>query len=122
MTDRATDNPDILDLLPRLTDDDAGVRPIALIELADLEAPDGLPWLTDALVVDPAPEVRAEAARLLEAWEEPEVVQALCAALADSAEPVRLAAAQSLSELKSLEAGQLILPWLNHAQAFVRAS
>ena len=122
MTDRTTDNPDILALLPRLDATDAGVRRIALIELADLEDPDGLPWLTDALLVDAADEVRAEAARLLEAWEEPEVVQALCAALADAAEPVRLAAAQSLSELKSLEAGQLILPWVKHADAFVRAS
>ena len=50
------------------------------------------------------------------------MVQALCAALADVAEPVRLAAAQSLSELKSLEAGTLILPWASHADAFVRAS
>src|SRR5690606_7753432 len=122
IADLTTDNPDILYLLPRLEAVDAGVRRIALIELADLEDPDGLPWLTDALVVDPAAEVRAEAARLLEAWEEPEVVQALCAALADAAEPVRLAAAQSLSELKSPEAGQLILPWVNHADAFVRSS
>lgn len=74
MTERTTDNPDILALLPRLGAADAGVRRIALIELADLEDPDGLPWLTDALLVDVADEVRAESARLLEAWEEPEVV------------------------------------------------
>lgn len=122
MSERSTDNPEILELLPRLEADDAGVRRIALIELADLEDPDALPWLTDALLVDGADEVRAEAARLLEAWEEPEVVQALCAALADGAEAVRLAAAQSLSELKTPEAGQLILPWTTHADAFVRAS
>ena len=35
MTERITDNPDILPLLPRLADADAGVRRIALIELAD---------------------------------------------------------------------------------------
>ncbi|EKT4465446.1 HEAT repeat domain-containing protein [Pseudomonas putida] len=122
MTERTTDNPDIHQLLPRLADTDAGVRRIALIELADLEDPDGLPWLTDALLVDRDPEVRAEAARLLEGWEVPEVVQALCAALADTAEPVRQAAAQSLSELKSLETGLLILPWAEHADGFVRAS
>src|SRR5690606_2831935 len=98
MTERTTDNPDILELLPRLADADAGVRRIALIALADLEDPDGLPWLTDAVLVDADATVRAEAARLLEAWEEPEVVQALCAALADADEAVRLAAAQSLSE------------------------
>ncbi|WP_312155418.1 HEAT repeat domain-containing protein, partial [Pseudomonas sp.] len=122
MTERTTDHPDIAELLPRLNADDAAVRRIALIDLADLEESEGLPWLTDALLVDSSTEVRTEAARLLEAWEQPDVVQALCAALADSAEPVRLAAAQSLSELKSMEAGLLILPWVNHADAFVRAS
>ena len=40
-----TDNDDILVLQPRLTDADAGVRRIALIELADLEEPEGLLWL-----------------------------------------------------------------------------
>ena len=43
MTDRTTDNPDIVALLPRLDATDAGVRRIALIELADLEDPDSLP-------------------------------------------------------------------------------
>ena len=90
-----TDNPDILDLQPRLQDADAGVRRIALIELADLEDPDGLPWLAHALTHDAAANVRAEAARLLEAWEEPDVVDALCQALADHAEDVREAAAQN---------------------------
>ena len=64
-----TDNEDILALQPRLTADDAAVRRIALIDLADLEEPDGLLWLVDRLAQDPAEEVRAEAARLLEASE-----------------------------------------------------
>ena len=59
-----TDNDDILALQPRLTADDAGVRRIALIDLADLEEPDGLLWLVERLAEDPAEEVRAEAARL----------------------------------------------------------
>ncbi|WP_312935806.1 HEAT repeat domain-containing protein, partial [Pseudomonas sp.] len=122
MTQNSTDNPDILALQPRLRDADASVRRIALIELADLEDPEGLPWLVAALASDADGQVRSEAARLLEAWEAPEVVEALCAALADSQEPVRLAAAQSLSELKSLSAGRLILPWVRHADGFVRAS
>jgi hypothetical protein len=42
-----TDNDDILALQPRLTDEDPGVRRIALIELADLEEPEGLLWLVD---------------------------------------------------------------------------
>ncbi|WP_024767014.1 HEAT repeat domain-containing protein, partial [Pseudomonas nitroreducens] len=117
-----TDNPDILDLQPRLQDADAGVRRIALIELADLEDPDGLPWLAHALTHDAAASVRAEAARLLEAWEEPDVVDALCQALADRAEDVREAAAQSLSELKTAEAGVRLLPWAAHSEIFVRRS
>ena len=48
----------------------AGVRRIALIDLADLEEPDGLLWLVNRLAEDPTEEVRAEAARLLEAWED----------------------------------------------------
>ena len=116
MTPFTTDNPDILDLQPRLQHADPGVRRIALIELADLEEPEALPWLARALTIDPAAAVRAEAARLLEAWEEPEVVQALCQALADSDETVREAAAQSLSELKTAEAGRLLLPRGFHRQ------
>ena len=49
-----TDNEDILALQPRLTAEDAGVRRIALIDLADLEEPDGLLWLVDRLRQDPA--------------------------------------------------------------------
>ncbi|HGN1917983.1 TPA: HEAT repeat domain-containing protein, partial [Pseudomonas aeruginosa] len=63
-----------------------------------------------------------EAARLLEAWEEDAVVDALCAALADPVPAVADAAAQSLGELKEPAAGRRLLPWLGHADAFVRAS
>ncbi|MEG6992752.1 HEAT repeat domain-containing protein, partial [Pseudomonas aeruginosa] len=68
------------------------------------------------------PCVRGEAARLLEAWEEDAVVDALCAALADPVPAVADAAAQSLGELKEPAAGRRLLPWLGHADAFVRAS
>lgn len=117
-----TDNPDVLELQPRLEDSDAGVRRIALIALADLEDPDGLPWLIAALGHDPSASVRAEAARLLEAWEEPEVVHALCQALTDPDNDVREGAAQSLSLLKTEASGRLLLPWARHADPFVRAS
>ncbi|MDR9749818.1 HEAT repeat domain-containing protein [Pseudomonas sp. SZMC_28357] len=116
----STDNDDILALQPRLTDADAGVRRIALIELADLEEPEGLLWLVDRLAHDPTEEVRAEAARLLEAWEDEPVVAALCQALTDPSSAVQEAAAQSLSLLKSAAAGQVILPWTAHAETTVR--
>ena len=115
-----TDNDEILALQPRLTAEDAGVRRIALIDLADLEEPDGLLWLVDRLGQDPAEEVRAEAARLLEAWEDAEVVQALCEALTDPSLAVQSAAAQSLSLLKTEAAGRVILPWTDHADVSVR--
>ncbi len=101
-----TDNDDILALQPRLTDDDPGVRRIALIELADLEEPDGLLWLVNRLAEDPTEEVRAEAARLLEAWEDESVVEALCQALTDPSLAVQSAAAQSLSLLKKRSSGE----------------
>src|SRR5688572_6864723 len=94
------DNPDIIALQPRLQNDDSGVRRIALIDLADLEEPDALPLLTESLLNDLDADVRGEAARLLAAWEEPEVIEALCQALIDPSENVREFAAQSLTQLK----------------------
>src|SRR5690554_5136780 len=115
-----TDNPDILILQLRLRDSDAMTRRIALIELADLEDPDALPWLTHALTADANAEVRREAARLLEGWEEVEVVEALSAALTDADEAVGEIAAQSLSQLKTAERGHIILRYVKHASANVR--
>ncbi len=122
MTCKNATLPEILELSPRLEDADPGVRRLALIELADLELPEALPLLVAALRGDPDPGVRGEAARLLEAWEEDAVVDALCAALADPVPAVADAAAQSLGELKEPAAGRRLLPWLGHADAFVRAS
>ncbi|MCS9217910.1 HEAT repeat domain-containing protein, partial [Pseudomonas aeruginosa] len=122
MTCKNATLPEILELSPRLEDADPGVRRLALIELADLELPEALPLLVAALRGDPDPGVRGEAARLLEAWEEDAVVDALCAALADPVPAVADAAAQSLGELKEPAVGRRLLPWLGHADAFVRAS
>ncbi len=119
-TQPITSNPDILILQPRLQDSDASTRRIALIELADLEDLDALPWLTHALTTDTDNEVRREAARLLEGWEEPEVVEALAAALTDTDETVGEIAAQSLSQLKTTDLGHIILRWVKHPTADVR--
>ena len=75
-------DPDTLDpeaaaLLPRLSDQDPVVRRIALIEIADLEDETLLPAIIDALEHDTSSEVRAEAARVLAAWERQEVVEAI---------------------------------------------
>ncbi|WP_201325199.1 HEAT repeat domain-containing protein, partial [Burkholderia sp. E168m23] len=61
-------------LVARLAAADASVRRIALLELADLEAPELVPSFIAALRDDPSADVRSEAARVLDAWEQPEVV------------------------------------------------
>ena len=122
-----TFDPDALDpeavvLLPRLSDADPVVRRIALLELADLEDENLLPPIVHALRHDDSAEVRREAARVLAAWEGAEVVDALCRTLLDSDEAVRLAAAQSLSELKEVTSGHVLLEWVANPDPFVQAA
>src|SRR5471032_2460920 len=122
-----TFDPDALDpeaaaLLPRLSDADPVVRRIALRELADLEDENLLPPLVHALRHDDSAEVRSEAARVLAAWEGAEVVDALCRTLLDPDETVRLAAAQSLSELKEVTSGHVLLEWVANPDPFVQAA
>jgi HEAT repeat protein len=114
--------PELAPFLLRLQEADPAVRRIALLDLADLEDEEALPILIDALRRDPDASVRLEAARVLAAWETPEVVTALLDALVDTATPVAEAAAQSLSELKDAALGQLLVEHSGHPSAFVRAS
>ncbi|RFU45071.1 HEAT repeat domain-containing protein [Paraburkholderia sp. DHOC27] len=109
-------------LLARLAADDAAVRRIALLDIADLEEPDLLPALVSALRDDPAAEVRLEAARVLAAWEQEEIVEALCGALLDADSDVRAAAAQSLSELKDPASGAVLRRWVERPEPFVRTA
>ncbi|CAE6718398.1 hypothetical protein R69658_01245 [Paraburkholderia aspalathi] len=120
-----TFDPDSLDpeaaaLLPRLASADAVVRRIALLALADLEDEAVLGPIVAALRTDTSSDVRAQAAEVLGAWERTDAVEALCEALADRAEDVRDAAAQSLSNLKDPESGPLLAPWTTHDDPFVR--
>lgn len=108
--------------LARLGDADPAVRRIALFDLADLEDPALLPTFIAALREDPAADVRREAAAVLAAWEDDEVVEALCAALLDAAGEVRAAAAQSLSELKEPSSGHVLRRWAARPEPFVRRS
>ncbi|CAG4921197.1 HEAT repeat domain-containing protein [Paraburkholderia saeva] len=122
-----TFDPDTLDpeaaaVLPRLSSDDPVVRRIALFELADLEDETLLPPIVAALRHDDSAEVRREAARVLAAWEREEVAEALCGALLDLDEAVRLAAAQSLSELKDATSGPVLLRWVAHTEPFVQTA
>ncbi|NPT47236.1 HEAT repeat domain-containing protein [Paraburkholderia sp. 1N] len=113
-------DPETAELLPRLASADAAVRRIALLALADLEDAAVLGPIVAALRTDVSSDVRAQAAEVLGAWERADAVEALCEALADDAENVRDAAAQSLSNLKDPESGPLLAPWTTHCDPFVR--
>jgi HEAT repeat protein len=113
-------DPEAAELLPRLASADAAVRRIALLALADLEDEAVLGPIVAALRTDVSSDVRAQAAEVLGAWERADAVEALCEALADGAENVRDAAAQSLSNLKDPESGPLLAPWTTHRDPFVR--
>jgi HEAT repeat protein len=122
-----TFDPDALDpeaaaLLPRLFDSDPVVRRIALLELADLEDENLLPPIVNALRRDDSADVRGEAARVLASWEREEVVEALCGALLDRDDAVRVAAARSLSELKDTTSGRVLLRWVAHTEPFVQTA
>jgi HEAT repeat protein len=114
-------DPHIAALQARLASPDAGVRRVAVLEFSDVEDEALLPAITEVLRHDPDPVVRAEAARALAGWNEPEVVDALAEALADLP-AVREAAAQSLTELKEAHAGQRLLPHAASADPFVCAA
>lgn len=116
------DTPELTPFLLRLQESDAAVRRIAVLDLADLEDEAALPFLIDSLLRDPDASVRLEAARVLAAWETPEVVSALLDGLTDAARQVAEAAAQSLSELKDVSLAPLLVERARHSSAFVRAA
>jgi HEAT repeat protein len=109
-------------LVARLADADAAVRRIALLALADLEDPNLLQPLAGALAHDPSADVRREAAHALGSWEADWTVEALCHALLDTDHDVRAAAAQSLSMLKDVSSGPIMLRWAQHPEPFVQGA
>ena len=115
-------DPDQAALVARLAAPDASVRRIALLELADLEDPGCVPAFVASLRDDASADIRGEAARVLGAWEQPDVVDALCGALLDPDDGVRATAAQSLSELKDAASGAVLRRWADRPEPFVRGA
>jgi len=106
----------------RLASPDPEVRRIAVMDLLDSDEDDIDQYLLDALK-DADARVRAEAARLLEGYETPEVVAGLIGVLDDDGVEVREAAAVSLSELKEAAMGDGLLAALPAASSpFKRAA
>lgn len=104
---------DDLQFLNQLNQDDEKIRFVTLMNIADEEREELLPWLHYALSHDPAEIVREEAAKRLEGWEDQASLIALANALTDASEDVIAVATQSLSEVKYLESAEILAPYLN---------
>lgn len=113
---------DYADYLVQLNQDDENIRFVEIMNIADEEQPELLAWLHYAVLHDPASKVRELAAARLEGWEDITSLHTLAQALTDSHDNVRLAAAQSLSEIKKPESAQHLATYLQHQDNFVIAS
>ena len=99
----------------RLRSPDAGVRRIAVIDLPYTDEEDDVAPLLTAALRDPDAQVRLEAAKALEGFEEPEVLSELVPLLKDSDAAVREAVALTLGELKLPGSAATLLPYLADA-------
>ena len=113
---------DYVDYILQLNQDDENIRFVAIMNIADEEQPELLAWLHYAVLHDPASKVRELAAARLEGWEDTASLHTLAQALTDSHHNVRLAAAQSLSEIKIAESAEHLATYLQHQDDFVIAS
>ncbi|WP_180172020.1 HEAT repeat domain-containing protein [Acinetobacter sp. YH12023] len=113
---------DDLDFLEQINQEDEKRRFIALMNIADEEREDLLPWLHYALAHDPAVLVRLEAAKRLEGWEDADSLNALASALLDSDIEVVAAATQSLSEVKQAESAEVLTGYLVREESAVKVA
>lgn len=109
-------------LKERLTSTDETVRRIALIESADALDFDDVETLLVHALDDISPEVRGEAARLLESYESEVVMRGLLNALSDDSPIVRHLAAESLITQKNPLLGHLIIESLDVEDSFSKAT
>ncbi len=113
---------DDLDFLEQLNQEDEKRRFIALMNIADEEREDLLPWLHYALTHDPASLVRLEAAKRLEGWEDPHSLNALAGRLLDPDAYVVAAATQSLSEVKQAQSAEVLAGYLAKEESAVKVA
>lgn len=113
---------DDLDFLEQLNQEDEKRRFITLMNIADEEREDLLPWLHYALAHDPAVLVRLEAAKRLEGWEDADSLNALASALLDTDIEVVAAATQSLSEVKQAESAEVLTGYLVREESAVKVA
>lgn len=113
---------DDLQFLNQLNQDDEKIRFVTLMNIADEEREELLPWLHHALNHDPASIVREEAAKRLEGWEDKETLIALANALTDASDDVVAAATQSLSEVKYIESAEILAPYLDKEDINVKVA
>ena len=113
---------DYADYILQLNQDDENIRFVAIMNIADEEQPELLAWLHYAAIHDPASKVRELVAARLEGWKDTTSLHTLAQALTDSHHNVRLAAAQSLSEIKIAESAEHLATYLQHQDDFVIAS
>ena len=113
----------IEDIVERIASDDAAVRRIAVMELADVSFDPEAELLGIKALADADSDVRLEAARVLYEFEGDEVAQALVDALQDTDEKVRLAAADTLAENKDSSVAPVLIKALQGASdPFVMAA
>src|SRR3954468_2245175 len=111
---------DLDDIAARCTDDDAGVRRVAMLELAEVTDEGAVPLLVKGLG-DADPAVREAAAKALDEHSGEGIVSALVNALEDPVAAVRVAAAETLAEKKDPESVALLIARVDHPEPFVRA-
>ena len=112
---------DLDDIAARCTDDDAGVRRVAMLELAEVTDLGAVPLLVKGLG-DADPAVREAAAKALDEHSGEGIVSALVNALEDPVAAVRVAAAETLAEKKDPESVALLIARVDHPEPFVRAA
>src|SRR5258708_24749769 len=103
-----------LEIAAKCASPDAGVRRVAMLELADVVDEGAVPLLARGLR-DSDATVREAAAKALDEHDGLAAVEALVAALEDPVQAVRAAAAEMLAEKKELASSELLIDRAGHA-------